>query len=142
LTSPALEEGGTIPPRFTCEGEDRSPPLEWTAVEGAGAWALIMDDLDANFVQWYAWDLPADTLSLPLDAVIGQPAREGQNGRGEPGYAGPCPPQGAEPHRYQFTVFALDAPLGLPAAATLPELRAALEGHILATGRLTATFAR
>jgi hypothetical protein len=148
LTSPAFPEGGAIPKQYTCDGKDISPPLAWSDVPaGTKSFALICDDPDAPagvWVHWVAYDLPASSTGLP-EAV---PAREeipggGRQGRNDfrkIGYNGPCPPSGT--HRYVFTVSALDGTLELSAGATKGELVAALNGHVLAEGRLTGNYSR
>src|SRR3954451_7281041 len=109
LTSPAFADG-EIAPKYTCDGDDVSPPLAWTAPpEETVTLALCLDDPDAGrypFTHWLAWGLPPEG-SLPE----GEPApAEGRNDFGAPGYRGPCPPPG-KPHRYVFTIYALDTEL-------------------------------
>ena len=114
LTSPAFTEGQPIPRRFSCAGEDVSPPLEWT-VEGPppAGYALVVRDPDARgFVHWAVSGIPAEWSGLPEGA--GEPGHgplaQGRNDFGRSGWGGPCPPSGT--HRYRFTLFALKAPLG------------------------------
>jgi Raf kinase inhibitor-like YbhB/YbcL family protein len=143
LTTSAFEEGGPIPRRHTCEGEDLSPPLEWSgAPEGTRSLALICDDPDApvgTFLHWLAWGLDPASPGL----AEGEPAPiEGPNGFGSTGYRGPCPPPGHGPHRYFFRLHALDVELDLGAGADREELERAMEGHVLATGELMGTYER
>jgi Raf kinase inhibitor-like YbhB/YbcL family protein len=139
LTSDAFDEGAAIPTRFSCDGEDVSPPLAWDGVPSeTAAFALIVDDPDAGgFVHWVVADIPADARSA---AEGSSPGTDGRNDMGREGYGGPCPPSGT--HRYVFTIYALGDALGLDADFSADELRSAMEGHVLATGRLTATYER
>jgi Raf kinase inhibitor-like YbhB/YbcL family protein len=140
LTSDAFADGETIPERYTCEGEDVAPALRWDGVPAdAQALALVMEDPDApsgTFVHWTVLDIPADAPALPRDAT------EGANSFGDRGYGGPCPPEGDEPHRYVFLLYALKAPLGLEAGAEPGEVRAAIEREAIASGQLTGRFGR
>lgn len=151
LTSPAFEPGGEIPRRHTCDGEDLSPPLEWSGgPEDVAAWALIVDDPDAprgTFVHWVLYDLPGHVDELPEG--VGDAARlenlggtlQGENGFGDLGYGGPCPPPGA-PHRYVFRLHALDRSPDLDPGASRDELEAAMEGAVLGTAELIGTYRR
>jgi Raf kinase inhibitor-like YbhB/YbcL family protein len=144
LTSTAFEHEGPIPRRYTCEGEDVSPPLAWSDVpDGASSLALICDDPDApisgSFVHWVAWAI--DPSSGGLDE--GQPApSEGSGGFGETGYRGPCPPPGNGPHRYFFRLSALDSELELAPGASREELESAMQGHVLESTELIGTYQR
>ena len=148
VTSVAFEEGGAIPSRYTCDGLDVSPPLSWGSVpDGTQSLALIADDPDApsgTFVHWVLYNLPADTHRLPEDVPNGERlasgAAQGVNGAGRIGYMGPCPPSGT--HRYFFKVYALDTGLDLGGGATKEDLVSAMEGHVLAEGRLMGTYRR
>jgi Raf kinase inhibitor-like YbhB/YbcL family protein len=143
LASPALEHGGEIPRRHTCEGEDLSPPLSWAELpQGAASLAIVVDDPDApsgTFVHWVAWGI--DPAGDGLDEGESAPS-EGASGFGDPGYRGPCPPPGHGPHRYFFRLHALDAALELAAGASRDELDAALDGHVLETAQLMGTYER
>jgi Raf kinase inhibitor-like YbhB/YbcL family protein len=142
VTSSAFEEGGAIPSRYTCDGDDVSPPIAWSgAPEDTAAYALIVDDPDARgWIHWLVTDVPADRQGLDDGASGTSAATEGQNDFGRTGHGGPCPPSGT--HRYAFEVFALSQPLGLGTGFSADELRAAMEGKVLATGRLNGTYAR
>ncbi|MGI6207874.1 MAG: YbhB/YbcL family Raf kinase inhibitor-like protein [Anaerolineae bacterium] len=148
VTSSQFREQGPLPARFTCDGEGVSPPLEWTgAPEGTASFALILDDPDAprgRFVHWLVYDIPAAATKLEADAA--RQARTGgfKQGRttaGKVEYTPPCPPRGSE-HRYVFTLYALDAPLGLEPGASAAEVREAMEGHILAEAQLVSRYSR
>jgi Raf kinase inhibitor-like YbhB/YbcL family protein len=143
LKSPAFDEGGAIPRRFTCDGEDVSPEIEWSgAPAGTKALALTVIDPDANdFVHWLAFDIPgAEAGSLPAAVRPGGPPPQGTNGFGKRGYGGPCPPSGK--HHYVFTLSALDHELGLTGAPRRADLERAMQGHVLATSTLTGTYQR
>jgi Raf kinase inhibitor-like YbhB/YbcL family protein len=144
VTSPAFGEGETIPQRFTCDGEDVSPPLEFGQVpEGTAELAVLVEDPDAPggaFVHWVMWGLdPARTGLTEGEVPAG--ASQGRNDFGRPGYGGPCPPAGPA-HRYSFTVLALAEPLRLAAGASADELRDAAADSLLATGALTGRYGR
>ena len=149
LTSPAFEDGGTIPSKYTCDGADVSPPLEWSNVpEDAKSFALICDDPDApmgTWVHWVLYGLPADTTSLPegvpADEAIGGVALQGTNDFKRIGYGGPCPPPG-KPHRYFFKLYALDTELDLKPGAKKKDLEKAMKGHVLAQGQLVGRYQR
>ncbi len=148
VTSSAFEEGGAIPARYTCDGLDISPPLSWSPVpSGTQSLALIAEDPDAPrgaFAHWVIYNLPPDTRRLPEDVPNRQTlpggALQGMNGAGSIGYTGPCPPGGT--HRYFFKVYALDTELDLGAGATKEDVVRAMEGHVLAEGRLLGTYQR
>ncbi|MBI3549999.1 MAG: YbhB/YbcL family Raf kinase inhibitor-like protein [Elusimicrobia bacterium] len=153
LTSPAFKGGEAVPPRFTCSGKDVSPALEWSgAPEKTAAFVLTLDDPDAPpgvWVHWVVLDLPAaekglaegiKAKKLPPGAGFGASWGVDTFSRAE--YSGPCPPPGA-PHRYVFTLYALDAKLGLPAKKTTKALALkAMDGHVLAKSELIGTFKR
>jgi len=117
LRSPAFGYGEPIPPRYTCAGENLSPPLVWGGVpRGAAALVLAVLDPDApggTFVHWVAYDLPPDLEGLEEGASRKLPYKQAVNDFGRVGYGGPCPPPGA-PHRYFFRLYALPRALGLP----------------------------
>jgi Raf kinase inhibitor-like YbhB/YbcL family protein len=148
IMSSAFEEGDLIPAKYTCDGADISPPLQWDAVpEGTKSTALISDDPDApmgTWVHWILWNLPADTKELaenvPADEILPNGARQGTTDFGKIGYGGPCPPSGT--HRYFFKIYALDTELDLAAGARKAELVKAMEGHILGQGQLIGKYKR
>lgn len=146
LSSPVFQQGGSIPPRYTCDGEDVSPPLSWSSVpEGTRSLVLIVDDPDAPgdepWVHWLLYNLPPTTTKLP-EAVTarGLPpaAREGANGWQETGYRGPCPPAGR--HRYRHTLYALDAELPDLGSPSKAELERAMAGHVIARAELVGGY--
>jgi Raf kinase inhibitor-like YbhB/YbcL family protein len=149
ITSPAFELGRPIPAKYTCEGEDVSPPLQWRDVPAdAKSLSLICDDPDApvgTWVHWVVYDLPLTTGELtekvPMSQTLPDGAKQGRNDFKRVGYGGPCPPPG-KPHRYYFKLYALDTQLGLKPGATKRELLQTMEGHILAEAQLMGTYQR
>jgi Raf kinase inhibitor-like YbhB/YbcL family protein len=148
ITSSAFVDGGEIPRKHTCQGDDTSPPLAFSGVPaGAKSLALIVDDPDApdpkapkmTYVHWVIVDLPPDTARL-AEAVAELPAgaRSGTNDWKRTGYGGPCPPIGR--HRYFFKLYALDCKLAGLAKPTKPEVLEAMEGHVLAEAQLIGTY--
>ena len=143
LTSSTVAAGGMIPPRHTCDGEDRSPPLFWSAPPtGTRSLALILDDPDApggRFIHWLAWGIPPDTGEL----AEGEAAPlEGRNDFGSVGYRGPCPPHGHGRHRYRFRLHAVAEELRVAPGAEVKELERALTGNVLAVAELVGTYRR
>lgn len=144
LTSTAFQDGGAIPRRFTCDGDNVSPDLAWSgAPEGAQALVLVATDPDArDFVHWLVYDMtgtPAGGLPLGVSASPDAPP-QGTNGFGKLGYGGPCPPSGT--HHYRFTLSALDAAVELTGTPRIDVLQAAMRGHVIAEATLTATYRR
>ncbi len=148
ITSPAFEDGGLIPAKYTCDGADISPPLQWEGVpEGTGSIAVISDDPDApmgTWVHWVLFGLPSETRELaeniPPDRTLPNGAKQGTTDFGRVGYGGPCPPSGT--HRYFFKIYALDTEIDLSAGASKSELLKAMEGHILGQGQLIGRYKR
>ncbi len=143
LVSDAFSEGGTIPKKFTCDGESISPRLQWAgAPNGTKSFALIVDDPDApsgTFTHWVTFDIPATQTEIAERAVT--VGKGGKNGRGQTGYTGPCPPSGT--HRYFFTLYALDiSSLSLSDGATRADVEKAMDGHVLAKAQLMGKYAR
>ena len=149
LSSSAFDPGGKIPSKYTCEGEDVSPPLAFAGVPaGTKSLALIVDDPDAPdpkapkrvWVHWLVYNLPPDITGLPEDGsrkAMPQGAVTGLSDKGEAGYHGPCPPIGR--HRYFHKLYALDTLLPSK-VLTKAELVAAMQGHILAEASLMGTY--
>jgi Raf kinase inhibitor-like YbhB/YbcL family protein len=135
VTSTAIGPDRHFAARNTGYGADLSPAVSWSAVPGARAFALVLDDPDAPggrpFVHWLVWNIPVTRLA---EGAVPAGARQGRNDFGRVGYGGPQPPSGT--HRYHLRLFALDAPLSLAAGADRPALAAALRGHVLATGEV------
>ncbi len=150
LSSPAFTDGGNIPAEYSCDGKSTSPEIDWMGAPlGTKALALVLHDPDAprsgGFTHWVVYNIPPSAAMLNAGAspngTLPQGTLEGQNGSGKPGYTGPCPPAGA-PHHYQFTLYALDVPLSLPAGKAKSDLEAAVNGHVLATAQLTGLYGR
>ncbi len=141
LTTTAFEHDGDIPSRHTCDGADISPALVIEDLPpGTDSLALVMDDPDApagTWDHWLAYDIEPLSAIPEGIASLGTP---GTNSWGRTGYGGPCPPSGR--HRYVFTLYALDARLGLAAGADKATLLAALEGHVLARSVLMGHYRR
>jgi Raf kinase inhibitor-like YbhB/YbcL family protein len=141
LTSSAFEHEGAIPTVYSCDGADISPPLALQGIPpGAGALALVMEDPDAPVGVWDHWveyDFPVLEV---IEEDVSSLGTEGLNSWGRTGYGGPCPPGGT--HRYFFTVYALDATVGLTPGATKDEVLAAISDHVLAEATLMGTYSR
>jgi Raf kinase inhibitor-like YbhB/YbcL family protein len=149
VSSTAFQDGDRIPSKYTCQGQNISPPLAWGEIPiGVRSLVLIMDDPDAHggvFTHWVIFNIPSDSHEL-LEAVSTQAelpsdALQGKNDFGRISYDGPCPPPGS-PHRYQFTLYALDRPLDLEAGASKKQVLDAMHGHILTQGQLMGTYQR
>jgi hypothetical protein len=149
LKSSGFAAGETIPKKYTADGPDVSPPLEWTEPPpGAKSLALICDDPDApvgTWVHWVLWGLPAATRTLEENVsqteTLPSGAKQGRNDFKRIGYGGPSPPRGPA-HRYFFKLYALDTQLDLKPGATKAELEKAMKGHILAQGELMGKYGR
>ena len=143
LSSNAFPGGGTIPKRFTCDGRDISPPLRWSDVpRGTRAFAVLVEDPDADrFMHWTVLGIPP-ALHRLLEGEVPPDAVETENGFGDKGWGGPCPPEGDEPHRYVFAVYAVDGALGIDSDASPDDVRGALAEHALGSGTLTGRFGR
>ncbi|MCI0619823.1 YbhB/YbcL family Raf kinase inhibitor-like protein [Candidatus Wolfebacteria bacterium] len=142
LKSPAFAHNGVIPAKYTCDGEDVSPPLAWENIpEGIRFLVLIMDDPDAprgTWVHWIVFNIPPDTARIEEGKE--PEGVSGNNSWLTLGYGGPCPPEGV--HRYFFKLYALDTMLDLSEGATKAEVEAAMTGHILAETTLIGLYER
>ena len=150
LTSPAFAANGSIPAKYTCEGADVSPPLEWSgAPSGAKSFALIVDDPDAPdpakpqrvYVHWVIYNIPASTTKLPENAAksgLPSEAVQGSNDFGKQSYGGPCPPIGR--HRYFFKLYALDTELKGFNNPNKAQLEKAMRGHLVGNAELMGTY--
>ncbi len=145
LASPAFDDGQEIPKRFSCDGDDVSPPLEWNGVPtDARELALIVDDPDASggtFVHWTVYGIDPGLARIDEGAAPSG-AKQGENSSGDDGYTGPCPPEDDEPHRYVFALYALSKTLGLDEGAEPEEVRSAVREAALERGTLTGRFGR
>lgn len=148
LRSSAFPDGTTIPRRFTCDGTDLSPPLDWSdAPETTRSFMLLCDDPDAPAGTWHHWaayDIPADRAALMEGAAQqGKGFKQAINDFQQPGYGGPCPPRGGGIHRYRFRLLAL-AVDRLPARRE-PSCQAVereANKHLLAEAILIGTYQR
>jgi Raf kinase inhibitor-like YbhB/YbcL family protein len=150
LRSPSFPPSGSIPAKYTCEGDDLSPPLEWADAPAATkSFALIVDDPDApdpkaprmTWVHWVLYNLPAGAGALPeavAPAALPAGTRQGLNDWKRTGYGGPCPPIGR--HRYFHKLYALDAVLPDLGSATKAQVEQAMKSHVLATAELIGTY--
>ena len=148
LTSSSFPHHGEIPAKYTCEGDDVSPPLSWSgAPHNTKSFVVIVDDPDApdpkapkmTWVHWVLYNIPASATALP-EGVKKLPAgaREGLNDWKRTGYGGPCPPIGR--HRYFHKLYALDAVLADLGRATKGDVEKAMKGHVLAQVELIGTY--
>lgn len=153
VSSAAFGPGQAIPRQHTGEGEDTSPPLNWSKVPSAAKeLALIMDDPDAPtaepWVHWVLYKVPPSVTSLPAglaqDKQLTEPANalQGLNTSANVGYNGPMPPRGHGVHHYHFKLYALSQPLALGAGATKGALLAAMKGHVIGEGSLIGIYER
>jgi Raf kinase inhibitor-like YbhB/YbcL family protein len=148
IFSSAFQEGDLIPSKYTCDGADVSPPLEWEGVpKKASSLAVILDDPDATsglFVHWVLFDIPANENGLTEAIGIPGPTAgggtQGKTGFDETAYGGPCPPSGT--HRYFFHLYALDTKIGLPSGASRSDVDEAVRGHVLAEAQLMGRYER
>lgn len=147
ISSSAFAEGGSIPKRYTCDGQDVSPPLEWTGVPAhSKSLVLIVDDPDApdpkapqrTWVHWVLYNVPANVAQVAEGADGG--GMQGLNDWRTPGYRGPCPPIGR--HRYFFKLYALDAVLPDLDRPTKARLLSAMQKHVMAEAHLVGTYER
>ena len=148
LSSSAFDAGADIPRRYTCEGDDIAPPLNWRDVPStAKSLALIVDDPDApdpaapqrTWVHWVLYDIPCDADGIPEGGKpLPHGAREGHNDWKRSGYGGPCPPIGR--HRYFFKLYALDTTLAASKPSTKVDVERAMQGHIVAQAQLIGTY--
>ncbi len=147
LASPAFRGGLSIPPEYTCDGQDISPPLMWSdPPPGTRSLALICEDPDAHngtWTHWVLYGLPAFVTELPAGVNTAEipsiGGRQGANSFHHLGYGGPCPPAG-EMHHYIFTIYAVDVYISLQDSASRENLLGALNGHVIGQGQLMGTY--
>ena len=152
ITSSSFRHNGDIPVRYTCDGNDVSPPLSWSGVPaGARSLALILDDPDApdpkapkmTWVHWVLYNMPPGTTSLAEGMAaknLPKGSLEGINDWKRAGYGGPCPPVGR--HRYFHKLYALDTILPDLNRPTKARLEAAMRGHIVSQAEIVGTYQR
>jgi hypothetical protein len=150
LTSGAFHNGATVPKRYTCDGDNLSPPLEWNAVpQGTRSLVLLCDDPDAPGGTWHHWgvfDIPAKHTALAEGASQhgGRDAfNQAVNDFKRRGYGGPCPPRGHGPHRYQFRLLALSAErLVVRKDALCADVEREARKHVIAEALLVGVYQR
>jgi Raf kinase inhibitor-like YbhB/YbcL family protein len=142
--SPSFENGGLMPAKFTCDGENISPEINWGGIPPeVKSLSLICDDPDApsgDFVHWVVFNIPAGINGFEENAAVREIADLGSTDFGRPGYGGPCPPSGT--HHYHFKVYALDEMLETDRNIDKYDLLDKMEGHILAKGELIGLYKR
>lgn len=149
LQSSVFKEGDRIPDKYTCNGENVSPPLTWSKGDSTvKSWALIVEDPGAPrgvFTHWVIYNIPAGTTSLPEGVPASEKAQngavQGKNDSLKTGYTGPCPPPGPV-HHYLFNLYGLDKTLELSSGASKQQVLGAIKGHIVSQGRLTGVYQR
>jgi Raf kinase inhibitor-like YbhB/YbcL family protein len=144
ITSTAFSANGTIPSKYTCDGQGMNPPLTFGGIPArTQSLVLIVDDPDVPknlmpsgvFDHWLIWDIPSTSKGFAEGEGKG-----GINGMGQPGFMGPCPPD--REHRYFFKLYALDAKLTGAKIANKKDLEAAMNGHIIETAELVGRYER
>lgn len=145
LTSPAFTHNGSVPSKYTCDGQEISPPLQIGGVpEGAKSLVLLMDDPDAADLVGYPWDhwvvfnIEPSTTSIAEGQKLGT---LGVTSGGEKKYEGSCPPKPRE-HSYSFRLYALDKTLAVPEGSKKTEVEQAMQSHIMAQAELTGRYRR
>ncbi len=148
VVSTDFENNQTIPKQFTADGRDISPAISWSgAPQGTKSFALICHDPDApngNWVHWVVYNVPPATTALPQGAGsqgAGRGFKQGTNSFRKQGWGGPAPPPG-KPHRYVFDVYALNTVLGDLRSPRDDQLKAAMNGHVLAAGQIMGVYQR
>jgi len=148
LSSTAFQDNDLIPAKYTCDGDNVSPPLAWSLIPpNTKSIVLIVDDPDApskTWVHWVLYDVPASVTQL-AEAINPQPSlpgggKNGKNDFNKSGYGGPCPPSGT--HRYFFKIYALDSETGLQPGATKEELLRAMDDHVIGQAQLVGKYQR
>jgi Raf kinase inhibitor-like YbhB/YbcL family protein len=144
VTSPSFKDGEMLPDKFTCDGENISPAINWRELPmGVKSLALICDDPDApsgDFVHWVVYNIPANIEGFKENAEISDIADLGVTDYGRGGYGGPCPPSGV--HHYHFKVYALNEMIETEKALDKYDLLDRMEGHILANGEIVGLYKR
>jgi hypothetical protein len=150
LNSPAFPDAGAVPVRFTCDGENLSPPLEWGGAPAqARSFVILCEDPDAPsglWRHWAAYDIPADRSRLPDGASLRAAElgfKQGVNDFRQTGYGGPCPPRGHGEHHYQLRLLALSSDhLPVGGRASCREVEAAARQSVLAETGLAGLYER
>jgi len=151
ITSSAFQDGGSIPKKYTCDGEDLSPPLKISDVPAeTESLAIVVDDPDAPggvFVHWVIWNIPPEVEEIPEGIPTGERvdllegAVQGKNGFGELGYRGPCPPSGPS-HKYRFKLYALDGIVDLNPGVLKVDLEREVEDLLIEKDSIMGKYER
>jgi Raf kinase inhibitor-like YbhB/YbcL family protein len=140
VTSSAFKANQSIPPDYTCDGASTPLPITWSAVpKNTRSIAILVDDPDApggSFTHWLVTGIAPTETQLPQGGALPAGAVAAKNGKGDPGYIGPCPPTGR--HHYHVYVYALETTI--PAPGSKDDFQGAIDGHILAQGELVGTY--
>ncbi len=143
IISSAFAHNQSIPPKYTCDGENINPPFVLSEVpKDAKTLVFIVDDPDAPvglWVHWTLWNISPDSREISENSKP-KGAVEGVTSFGSSGYGGPCPPDGE--HRYFFKIYALDTGLDLPENTCKEELEEAMMGHVLDKAELVGLYSR
>ncbi len=147
LVSSAFADGAAIPRRFTCDGDDVSPPLQWSGSPGGTeSFVLLCEDPDAPGGTWHHWaayDIDASVTQLAEGAARNKKLKQAVNDFRKPGYGGPCPPPGHGPHHYQFRLLALATDhLRLDPHASCRDVEREARKHLLAEAVLVGWYQR
>ncbi len=143
ISSFALKKGGEIPKKYTCDGENVNPSLQFENVPAkTKSLALVFDDMDAprgTYVHWILWNIDPKIKEIQENSIP-EGAVQGMNDFKKQNYGGPCPPRRA--HKYVFKIYALDTLLDLNIHSTKRDLEKAMEGHIITRTQLTGVYKR
>jgi Raf kinase inhibitor-like YbhB/YbcL family protein len=148
IMSSMFNDTSQLPKKYTCDGDDINPPLEWQNVpQDTKSLALIVDDPDApngTWVHWIVFNIPPTTNKLDENMSIAtlSGARQGINSSNKIKFQGACPPQGHGVHRYYFTLYALDTVIDLQEGVSKQALQEAMKDHILSQAQIMATYER
>ena len=143
LKSPAFSQNGVVPAKYTCDGQNISPPLQIAETpENAKSLVLICDDPDApgkTWTHWTVWNIDPTTTEIVEGTTLAG-STQGVTDFGEVGYGGPCPPSGT--HRYFFKLYALDTMLNMSYQAKKEDIEKAMAGHVIDQAQLTGVYSR
>ena len=143
LKSPAFSQNGIVPAKYTCDGQNISPPLQIAETpENAKSLVLICDDPDApgtTWTHWTVWNIDPTTTEI-VEGKTPAGSTQGVTDFGEVGYGGPCPPSGT--HRYFFKLYALDTMLNMSYQAKKEDIEKAMAGHVIDQAQLTGVYSR
>jgi Raf kinase inhibitor-like YbhB/YbcL family protein len=150
VTSSAFKNGERLPKRYSCDGEDLSPPLSWSDAPGnVRSFAVFCDDPDApsgTFHHWAVYDIPKVVTALAEGFApegASSPIKQGKNDFGKAGYGGACPPRGHGTHHYHFKVMALDCEhLDAHGKNRAAEIQSLARKHCIATAELVGLYSR